>query len=119
MKPVRITIRLLLVATAMVALMSRGYLLWLRSMTFFEIAAKHNNERITAEVNLLDSKDRKFLYDIKNQYVFQPQIDGFTKRFEYEKSMYRKYRFAALHPWIAVDADPPVPDEAPGLLPVR
>jgi hypothetical protein len=126
MKRPRCTLRVSMIAVAVVALMSWGYALWRRSADF-DAKARQFESRLLPKISRLGGLGLKEYAYIagENEYsaselaqlmsilpgieYYKQHSEYLLRLREYKNSMARKYRRAARRPWMPVDPDPPPP----------
>lgn len=102
----RVTCARLMLGVALVGLSTWGYVLWRRSAAFALRAQLHLTN---AEVHAIN---RESVYRARpGRSPRNPTAadklkhDSLDLWFAYETRLYRKYRYAACHPWMSVGAD--------------
>ncbi len=107
MKPPRMTCRTFMIAIALVALATRGGMLWCRSAGFAAKASEHDFIKFMNEYNLwtieYDRHGRSLRPLTARDEASRVILE---RRVQYEDSLYRKYRHAANLPWLSVEPDP-------------
>jgi hypothetical protein len=107
----RFTVRALMVATALVALAAWGFVLWGRSAQY---ACKA--EDYLDRMNICKNNIAKESHYPKRADPSAPlpdwrkaKVEFFQIRADHAERLYRKYRRAAMFPWLTLEADPPEP----------
>jgi hypothetical protein len=111
MKTRRISLRTLMIAVALAALASWGWVLRQRSARFASEAEKHyyrmdhyigNRNTVYRDPHTGIRKRREQLTDAEKR-----QLEFYESCASYEEQLIRKYRWAAIFPWVSPEDDPP------------
>lgn len=104
--------RWLMIMIAIVGLLAGGVRLWMRRMEFLEIAEAHASRVYDYGENRVAIcwKDEFLEVDTtgrtRPKKEFAKHLDACTDHFA---ELERKYRYAASHPWLQMQPDPPSP----------
>jgi hypothetical protein len=109
--PRRFTVRALMVAIALSALAPWGWVLWGRSVQYARKAEEYLERMEICKANAARSRHFQIiggssapLPDWK-----KARVEFFQIRADHAERLYRKYRWAAMLPWLTPKADPPEP----------
>ena len=105
MKPSRLTILALLIATALAAVAAVRYMLWCRSMDFLDQAGLY-----AIRMSITDDEFSRYETDGRNLTAAEKdKHDALLRLLNYQERMQKKYERAARSPWLPVgpDEDPP------------
>jgi len=110
MKPPRMTCRTLMIAIALVALATRGGMLWCRSAGFAAKARKHQIEKEFLEIQISSIEYNVYKFPWRSRLPLSARDEAsraiLERRARQEDGLYRKYRYAATLPWLPVEPDP-------------
>ncbi len=101
---VRFTIRRIMVAVAIVAMLFIGVVLWRRSQEYRRRAESHDLLLWSALPVAIDEAASP------GRLGGGLSVGGLLRRAKYHHEMSRKYWWAAARPWVSVDPDPPPPE---------
>jgi len=105
----KFTLRSLMTAVAIVALMAWGCMLWHRSAEFAAEASEHGVRCSIHETNVTLIDFQRGRWYPGNLNAHDPRRILHEQWARYEDRMYRKYRRAAFLPWLPVSPDLPAP----------
>jgi hypothetical protein len=100
-----------MIAVAVAALASWGWVLWKRSAMFASEAKKHYHRLELCLVNR-NSVFEAFLVRPRREQLpdaYKARLEFFERAADYEERLVWKYRWASVFPWVSPEADPPPP----------
>ena len=107
-------LRHLLMCTAAIGVVCGAGVLWMRRLAFLELAEAHASRVYDYGVNRDAGCWKDEFFDEENgigprryKKQFVAHLDASVDHFA---ALERKYRYAASHPWLDVEPDPPCPE---------
>ena len=106
----RFTVRHLMVAVAIIALLSGVIALLIQSERYRQRAVYHSKMETDAEHLMNFYRGDLVMKRGEDREDFPAKLARFTKKNIYHSEMKRKWEGAARRPWISVEPDPPQPE---------